>query len=83
MKIMQGKVLQKGQVVLNNLTCKIQFHTGIGSIKSWAGRFHLPAGQSIVAGDYRLLLENGWSGVISITKIFNDEVHFKGVGTLE
>jgi hypothetical protein len=83
MKILQGKIFQGGQVVLDNLTCKIQFHTGIGGIRSWAGRFDLAVGQSALAGDYRLLLENGWSGMISITKILPEEIHFVGKGPLE
>jgi hypothetical protein len=29
MKIIQGKVLQEGHVVLDNLTCKIKFHSAI------------------------------------------------------
>jgi hypothetical protein len=83
MKILQGKILKKDQVVLDNLKCKIQFHTSIGGIKAWAGRFDLPAGKSIAPGEYRLLLENGWSGIISITKVLPQQVHFLGVGTLE
>ena len=51
MKIIPGKVLQKGQVILDNLLCKIQFHTAIGGIKSWAGRFDLAAGQTILPGE--------------------------------
>jgi hypothetical protein len=34
MKILQGKILKKDQVVLDNLKCKIQFHTSIGGIKA-------------------------------------------------
>jgi hypothetical protein len=83
MKIIQGKIVQKGQVVLDNLMCKIQFHTGLGNVKSWAGRFGLPVGQSLSLGDYRLLLENGWSGMISITRVLSEEVHFVGQGPLE
>ena len=83
MKIIPGKVLQKGQVVLDNLQCKIQFHTAIGGIKSWAGRFDLPAGKSISLGDYRLELENGRTGMISVQKAVDQEVHFVGVGPLE
>ena len=83
MKIIAGKVLKKGQVILDNLQCKIQFHTAIGGIKSWAGRFDLPAGKSIAPGDYRLELENGRTGMISIVKKVDQEVHFVGVGPLE
>jgi hypothetical protein len=83
MKTIQGKILQRGHVVLDNLTCKIQFHTAVGSVKSWAGRFDLPTGQSLALEDYRLLLENGWSGMISITKVPPNEVHFVGVGPLD
>ena len=83
MKIIPGKILQKGQVVLDNLMCKIQFHTAIGGIKSWAGRFDLPAGKALAPGDYRLELENGKSGMISIVKIVAQEVHFVGVGPLD
>jgi hypothetical protein len=83
MKIIPGKVLQKGQVILDNLLCKIQFHTAIGGIKSWAGRFDLVAGQTISPGDYRLELENGRSGMISIIKILPEEVHFVGLGPLD
>jgi hypothetical protein len=83
MKILQGKIVQKGQLVLDHLTCKIQFHTGIGGVRSWAGRFDLPVGQSLPPGDYRLLLENKWSGMISITKVLPEEVHFVGQGPLE
>ncbi len=83
MRIVQGKLIQKAQVVIDDLKVKIQFHTGIGGIRSWAGRFDLPAGQSLPLGDYRLLLDNGWSGMISITKVLTDQAHFRGVGTLE
>jgi hypothetical protein len=83
MRILQGKILQKGQVVLDRLQCKIQFHTAIGGIKSWAGRFDLPDGKSVSPGDYRLELENGRSGMIAIAKILPQEVHFVGVGPLE
>ena len=83
MKIILGKIAQKGRVVLDNLTCKIQFHTELGGVKSWAGRFDLPVGQSLSPGDYRLLLENGWSGMISITRVVSEEAHFVGKGPLE
>jgi hypothetical protein len=83
MKIIQGKILQKGQIVLDNLNCKIQFHTAIGGVKSWAGRFDLSPGQSLSPGDYRLELENGRTGMISIIKILPTEVHFLGRGPLE
>ena len=83
MKIIRGKVLQKGKIVLDNLQCKIQFHTSIGGIKAWAGRFDLPAGKSIAPGEYRLLLENGRSGMISIIRVLPQEVHFVGVGPLD
>jgi hypothetical protein len=83
MKIIPGKILQKGQVVLDNLQCKIQFHTAIGGIKSWAGRFDLPPEKSLGPGDYRLELENGRTGMISIIKIVAQEVHFVGVGPLD
>jgi len=83
MKILQGKIVQKGQVVMDNLTCKIQFHTGLGGIKAWAGRFDVAAGQSLPPGQYRLLLENGWSGMVSITKVLPEEIHFVGKGQLE
>jgi hypothetical protein len=83
MKIIPGKILQKEQVVLDNLQCKIQFHTAIGGIKSWAGRFDLPAGKSISPGDYRLELENGRTGMISIIRVLAQEVHFVGVGPLD
>jgi hypothetical protein len=83
MTIFPGKVLQKGQIVLDNLLCKIQFHTAIGGVKSWAGRFDLAPGQTISPGDYRLELENGRTGMISIIKVLAPEVHFVGVGPLE
>ena len=83
MKIIGGKVLQKGKIVLDNLQCKIQFHTAIGGIKSWAGRFDLPPNQTISPGDYRLDLENGRSGMISIIRVLPQEVHFVGVGPLD
>jgi hypothetical protein len=83
MRIIPGKILQKGKVVLDNLQCKIQFHTAIGGIKSWAGRFDLTPGQTISPGDYRLELENGRSGMISIIKVLSQEVHFVGVGPLD
>jgi len=83
MKIIQGKILQKGQVVLDHLQCKIQFHTAIGGVKSWAGRFDLSPGQSLAPGDYRLELENGRTGMISIIRILPTEVHFLGKGLLE
>jgi len=83
MKILQGKILQEGRLVFDHLTCKIQFHTGLGGVRSWAGRFDLPAGTSLPLEDYRLLLENGWSGMISITRVVGQEVHFVGQGPLE
>ena len=83
MKILQGKLLQKGQIVFEKLICKIQFQTAWGGVKSWAGRFDLPVGKWLPPGDYRLLLENGWSGIISITRLLPGEVHFVGQGPLE
>jgi hypothetical protein len=83
MKTLQGKILKKEKVVLDNLKGRIQFHTSIGGIKAWAGRFDLSEGQSIAPGEYRLLLENGWSGIISITKVLPEQVHFLGDGALE
>jgi hypothetical protein len=83
MRIVQAKLVQKSQVIFDDLNVKIQFHTGVGGIRSWAGRFDLPAGQTLPLGDYRLLLDNGWSGMISVTKVLPDQAHFRGMGPLE
>jgi hypothetical protein len=58
-----------------------QFHTALGDVKSWAGRFDLPGEQAMSPGDYCLLQENGLSGMIAFSKFF-PEVHFVGQGPL-
>src|SRR5947209_19249256 len=83
MKIIRGKVLQKGKIVLDNLQCKIQFHTAIGGIKSWAGRFDLLPGRTISPGDHRVALHSGRGGMMSIVIVLAKEVKFVGVWELD
>jgi len=83
----QGTIMLREKTLLNNIRVRYQEEgaSAIG-IPYWAGSFDFPADRPILAGTYRLILQDGKTAEIQVEKITSTRsglrARFKGLGPL-
>ena len=65
----RGKLLQGDQIVLDDLDGTVVNTPLPTGLASWSGKFNLPAGIYVPPGDYRLELDDGRSGVVTVSPV--------------
>jgi hypothetical protein len=89
MERFQGKLMQGGKLMFDNLAGTVTFQTGKDGQQTWSGLFSVPSGVPVRAGGpYRLVLADGRSGDLLITNVSRPShrptiVNFQGKGPLQ
>jgi hypothetical protein len=83
MKYIKCKILDGNNVIAENIDVLINESPPSSISKSWQGGFELPFNSVKLGGKYELILEDGRSGDIIITRININLVKFIGTGPLK
>ena len=80
-----GAIKDRDHTVLENVLIGFEIVQDHATArKSWHGSFDLPSGKQLeLGGSYRLILADGRSGDILISKIQISSIQFQGSGPLE